>query len=358
MSVGDAEDDPERDDSADLGRRWRTYRQRRKSRAPIYGALIATAFGLLILIEIRNFADAIRVMVVIIPLGIVLGFAVDFFARIPVPEGRLRLEVYDRGVVVMTGHGRRIVEKPAVLYAGKGQEVHAAAPHLALEWTGGPRGRVRTPLDAFGSSGSLRRALADGHFTTYPFWPRLGFGAAGAVMLVVLYPWLFPPVLVPEHEGHIAAFCQDPSQTFPESPRYEGAGPHPIQVWVDDNHWDERGVLEAMSGRGWSTAAESAELIACGVAESTGTTVRCGYTEFGRNEVVNSVVVSLVAYRVTVYEAATHAQVDEVLVEDEKDTDLACPHYLDADAVDYESLPSSEAVLEALSPIVNDAALS
>jgi hypothetical protein len=138
--------------------------------------------------------------------------------------------------------------------------------------------------------------------------------------------------------------------TFGQSPRYEGEGPHPMQVWPRRLVADS---TDTIAEQHWSGNPEETVLIACGEQGAAERVGGCAYTDdpSGIGEISHSVTAYVVDYHFSVFEAATHRQVGEVTVNSEKPEVWACPpHSVEGQTI--EMPPPAEAVVEALTPFV------
>ncbi|WP_026929953.1 hypothetical protein [Glycomyces tenuis] len=351
---------------AGLGRKLRTYRQRRKSPWPGYGAVIGSLIALVSYYGENDLELSYRLWAVLAPLGLVLGLAYNHFAAMPVmPDvrGRLRLDLHEHGVLIRPRNGGPSAVEPVVLTAGRDVEIRWDTPNLRLVWNDEAHGgaKVHTRLDEFGGSGSLRRALVDGLMPKSPLsGGALALGAV-ALVLVPLYVWMFVPlpVSIPENAEHLERFCSDEDMTFEDSPRFDGTGDHAIVDWVDrDGDMYEATDEETQEPEVASPEDErDAALIACGEARLGDRVDVCEYSEFSADGDVEGSTVD--AYAVTfdfvVYEAATHERVGEVSVKPQPD-DSHCPTLLEGAVARILVEPSPEDVYAAIVPFTEEGA--
>jgi hypothetical protein len=345
---------------AELGRRLRTYRQRRKSPWPGYGAVIGSLVALVVYFGEGDLGLSYRLWAVLAPLGLALGSAYNRFAPAPVvPDvrGRLRLDLHEHGVVVRPSNGGPSVVRPVVLTAGKGVPIHWNAPNLRLVWNDEAHGgeKVHTRLDEFGDSDSLRRALVDG----LPPKTRVPAGTlllwAVALALVPLYVWMFVPlpVAIPENADHLERFCSDEDMVFEESPRFDGAGGHGIVDWVhrDGDMYESTDEDPDEAEPASPDDMADAALIACGEARLGDQIDVCEYSDiFARGDHGDSIIDAYaVVYDFTVYEAATHERVGEVAVGPDP-YDSHCPMFLEGVVARILSEPDPDDVYAALAP--------
>lgn len=348
-------------EKADLGRKWRTYRQRRRGGAP---ALCGGAAASLILTiaMINESVDGILPWLAFgVPLGVAIGLGYNYFSEISGNYGRIWVTVYDNGLVIDSEKKRPVATTEFAVVKSDSPHANDTIHYLFLLWKDAKGDHVSTPLHGFGAASSLLKALQHQQYSTPPVKERVIAGVAVAAVAVIAIVWALQPTSVSQLEDRddLTAFCEDSSMTVTDADSYSGDGPHNI---VEAHSYDSGrfsqmlGFSDEAQERGWNTSLSDAMLIACGEATVRSQTLQeCSdYFEIGGSGETRSFDVRAADITYEIYEAATRDLVATVTVEGGDDPDWECPDQTTTNTSEFRVPPTVEDVVEALAEFVEN----
>lgn len=348
-------------DDANLGRKWRTYRQRRRNGAPGVSGMMAASLILTIALINDSIPDILPWLAIGVPIGAAIGFGYNYIADIPGDYGRIWITVYDNGLLIESESKRPVATTEFAVVKSDSPIANDSIHYLSVLWTDADGKQVTTPLQGFGAATSLRKALEHQQYSTPPVKERIIAAAAVAVVAVVAIAWSLQPTSVSQLEDRhdLTAFCEDSSMTVSDADPYSGAGPHNLV----EAHRYESGSFSMMldfteeaGARGWSASLPDATLVACGEATVRGNSMReCSdYYEIGGSGETRTFQVRAADITYDIYEAATRDLVATVTVEGGDDSDWECPEQTTTNTDEFRIPPTAEAVVDAFEEFVDN----